>query len=299
MERAIAAPVLQAARPNFLTLTPVSVLVGIGAAVHEHVPISVGDCVLVLVGALLAHMSVNLLNEYDDFRSGLDSMTERTQFSGGSGALPKHPDAASATLTLGLICLGLTAALGLYFVYEKGSGLLPLGLLGVLLVVAYTPIVTRRPLLCLLAPGLGFGPIMVMGTAFVLSGHYSWGAATASIPPLLLVSELLLLNQFPDIEADRKVGRRHLPIVLGRKRSSVLFGALVIGSYAAIGLGVLFGSLPALSLLGLLGLPAGAILADRVYRNAEDSTALIPYMGLNVILIHVTLVLVAIGLLFG
>jgi len=299
MERAIAAPVLQAARPNFLTLTPVCVLIGIGVAVHDHVAVSIADCVLVMIGALLAHMSVNLLNEYDDFRSGLDAMTARTPFSGGSGALPKHPDAASATRALGLACLALVAILGLYFVYKRGVQLLPLGLLGVLLVLAYTPLVTRRPILCLLAPGLGFGPVMVMGTAFVLIGRYSWPALVASIPPLLLVSELLLINQFPDIDADRKVGRRHLPIILGRRRSSILFGAMLIGSYVAIGLGVAYGGLPELTLLALLSLPAGLLLVARAYVHAENTAALVPYMGLNVIVIHATLLLQAIGLLLG
>ncbi len=299
MERVIAAPVLRAARPSFLTLTPVCVLIGIGVAVNAHVAISISDCALMMVGALFAHISVNLLNEYDDFRSGLDAITARTPFSGGSGALPEHPDAAATTRALGLASLTLVAILGVYFVYQKGPGLLPLGLLGVLLVVAYTPWVTRRPLLCLFAPGLGFGPVMVMGSAFVLLGYYSWAALVASIPPLLLVSELLLINQFPDIDADRKVGRRHLPIILGRRRSSVLFGAMVIGSYTAIGLGVASGILPTLTLLGLLTLPAGALLLRRVYVNAENTAALIPYMGLNVILIHVTLLLLAIGLLLG
>jgi len=251
------------------------------------------------MGALLAHISVNLLNEYDDFRSGLDSLTVRTPFSGGSGSLPAHPEAAAATLIWGLLCLSVTAAIGLYFLCEKGMALLPLGLAGLVLVAAYTPLVTRQPLLCLFAPGLGFGPLMVVGTAFALSGHYSWIALTASLAPLLLVSELLLINQFPDIDADRQVGRRHLPIILGRRRCAVLFGILVVSAFVAIVVGRVAGSLPALALLGLLPLPLGMYLARQVYVYAEDVPRLIPFMGINVAMIHVTLLLVAIGLLFG
>ena len=299
MERAIVGPVLRAARPNFLTLTPVCVLIGIGAAIQTQAHVSVGDCLLVLCGALLAHISVNLLNEYDDFRSGLDSLTVRTPFSGGSGSLPAHPEAAAATRAAGLLSLGATAAVGLYFVYEKGIALLPLGLAGLVLVVAYTPLVTRRPLLCLLAPGFGFGPLMVVGTAFVLCERYSWIALVASMAPLCLVSELLLFNQFPDIDADRQVGRRHLPIVVGRRRSAALFGVLIIAAFSTVAIGVVVAILPPLALLALLPVPAGIFLARQVYVHADDLPRLIPYMGINVAMIHVTLLLLAIGLLFG
>ena len=291
--------VLRAARPNFLTLTPLCVLIGIGAALQIGTHLSVADCVLALCGALCAHLSVNLLNEYDDFRSGLDALTVRTPFSGGSGSLPAHPEAAAATRAAGLFCLGATGVIGVYFVYQKGLALLPLGLAGVLLVLAYTPKVTRQPLLCLLAPGLGFGPLMVVGTAFVLTGRYSWNAVVASLPPLFLVSGLLLLNQFPDIDADRQVGRRHLPIVLGRRRSALVFAALVAAAFGTLAAGVLLAVLPRMALLGVLMLPLGVVLARQAYLNAEDLPGLVRCMGLNVAMIHAVLLLLAVGLLLG
>lgn len=299
MSRAILGPVFRAARPNFLTLTPVCVFLGIAAAVKSGQPVGIGSALLVFFAALLAHMSVNLLNEYHDFRSGLDNLTIKTPFSGGSGSLPAHPEAASAVGISGAIALIATMLIGLYFVSIKGLALLPLGFLGVLLIAAYTPLLTHRPWLCLLAPGLGFGPVMVAGSAFVLAGHYTGTAALASLPPLFLVSELLLINQFPDIDADAEVGRRHLPIVMGRRRSAYLFAALLGAAYVAIGLGVLAGLLPPLSLLGLLTLPAGIVLMIRVPRYCEDSQQLIPLMGINIAVIHVTLLLLAIGILLG
>jgi 1,4-dihydroxy-2-naphthoate polyprenyltransferase len=296
---AIASPVLRATRPTFLSLTPVCVLIGIGAALQSHARISITDCVLVFIGALLAHISVNLLNEYDDFRSGLDSLTVRTPFSGGSGSLPLHPEAATATRMFGIITLLASGGIGLYFVIEKGVTLLPLGLIGLLLVIAYTPLLTRRPLLCLFAPGLGFGPLMIMGSSFALCGAYTWVAAAASLPPLLLVSELLLVNQFPDIDADRQVGRRHLPIVIGRKRSAILFGIMILASFGAIAICVGISILPRLAMLALLPLPVGLYLARQVYFQADNLPRLINYLGINVALIHVTLLLLALGLLFG
>ncbi len=299
MERAIVGSVLRAARPNFLTLPPLSVLIGIGVALRSGVHVALSECFLVLCGALLAHLSVNLLNEYEDFRSGLDLLTARTPFSGGSGSLPAHPQAAAATRAAGLACLLLTALIGVYFVSEKGLALLPLGLAGVLLVVAYTPRVTRWPLLCLLAPGLGFGPLMVMGTAFVLTGHYSLPAAVASLPPMFLASELLLVNQFPDVDPDRRVGRRHLPIVLGRRRSALVFGTLVAGAFAVPPVAVLAGRLPPWSLLAQLAAPLAVLVVRQVFVHADDLAGLTRWLGINVVMIHAALLLFAVGLLLG
>ena len=299
MERAILGPVLRAARPNFLTLTPVCVLLGVAAAAKSAAHVSLGAALLVLLAALLAHLSVNLLNEYHDYRSGLDSMTARTPFSGGSGSLPAHPEATYAVGASGTAALIATVLIGLYFVAREGWALLPLGFLGVIIVAAYTPMITHRPLLCLLAPGLGFGPVMVAGSAFVLAGHYSWTAAVASLPPMFLVSELLLINQFPDVDADARVGRRHLPIVIGKRRSAHLFAALVGAAYVSVGAGVLAGVLPRLALLALLTLPAGVLLMVRVPAYADDTPRLVPYLGINVALIHATLLLLAIGILLG
>lgn len=299
MERAIVGSVLRAARPNFLTLTPLSVLIGIGVALRSGAHVAVSEGLLILCGALLAHLSVNLLNEYEDFRSGLDLLTARTPFSGGSGSLPAHPQAAAATRAAGFFCLLLTALIGVYFVSEKGLALLPLGLLGVLLVVAYTPRVTRWPLACLLAPGLGFGPVMVMGTAFVLTGHYSLAAIVASLPPMFLASELLLVNQFPDVDPDARVGRRHLPITVGRRRSALVFAALVVASFVVPPAAVSAGILPPLSLLALLPLPLGLLVARRVFVHADDLPGLTRWLGINVVMIHATLLLFAVGLLLG
>jgi 1,4-dihydroxy-2-naphthoate octaprenyltransferase len=143
---------------------------------------------------------------------------------------------------------------------------------------------------------LGFGLLMVMGTDFVLTGHYSWPALFASLVPFFLVSDLLLLNQFPDVEADESVGRRHYPILIGRKASSLVYGAFLLGAYLAIIAGWALGYLPAWALLGLLALVLAVPTAIGAYRYAEDLEKLAPYMGLNVLLTVVTPILVAVGL---
>ena len=290
---------LGTARVPFLILTPACVALGVGTAYWTAGRVSVAYALLVLLGATAAHVSVNALNEYVDFRSKLDFHTLRTPFSGGSGTLPARPELARQALGLGVAGLLMAAGIGIYFVRVRGWALLPLGLLGLLVVVVYTPWLARVPFLCLIAPGLGFGPLMVVGTDFVLSGGYSWSAFVASLVPFFLVSDLLLLNQFPDAEPDRHVGRRHYPIVIGRRRSSVIYGTFLLLNYLSIIAGVLLNLLPAASLLGLGTVLVAVPAARNAYVYANDLKRLVPSLGLNVIINVATPVLVAIGLFLG
>ena len=286
-------------RLPFIILNPVCVLLGIATAVWTTGSVNIFHSVLALIGAISAHTSVNALNEYFDFKSGLDSMTRRTPFSGGSGTLPENPKLSRQALSTGLITLAITILIGFYFISFRGLSLLPIGVLGLLIILSYTTWISRNPILYLIAPGIGFGPLMVMGTNLVLTGGYTWTAFIASLVPFFLVSDLLLLNQFPDVEADQAVGRRHLPIVLGRKASSIIYGVFLLAAYLTIILGVWFEYLPEASLLGLgsVLISVPAFLGAFIY--SENISKLITFMGLNVIINVVTPVLVAIGLLVG
>jgi 1,4-dihydroxy-2-naphthoate polyprenyltransferase len=287
--------VMRSLRPNFLTLPPVCVFLGVAIAYRMTGHLNAVNVALVFLGALLAHAGVNLLNEYQDFTSGLDAMTIKTPFSGGSGALPAHPEAAALTLSAGVLSLAVTGVIGIYFLYTHGLALLPLGVLGLVIIGVYTSWITRHPLLCLIAPGLGFGPLMVMGTSFVLMDHYSWATFVASLTPFLLVSELLLINQFPDVEADRQVGRRHFPITLGRGPSARIFAAFLLLAFAPIAVGAGAGLFPRMTLLGLIPLVAAVPLVFQVLRKAEKPAQLTPYLGMNIGVIMSTITLFAVG----
>lgn len=286
-------------RVPFLILTPACVLLGFGTAIWRTHEVNILYLVLALIGAVCAHISVNALNEYFDFRSGLDFKTERTPFSGGSGTLPEKPDMARSALKTGLITFAITGMIGLYFVYIRGLLLLPLGILGLIIIFTYTIWITRYPILCLIAPGLGFGTFMVMGTDFVLTGQYSWTAFIASLVPFFLVSNLLLLNQFPDAEADQSIGRKHFPILVGRQTSSLIYGLFLLLAYLSIIFGVHLGYLPKISLIGLATIVIAVPAFVGASRHAEDIKKLTPYMGLNVIINIATPVLVATGLFIG
>ncbi len=275
-------------RPPFLVLSIITVLLGAATAHYEGAILNYQSLALALLGAVSAHISVNAFNEYFDFKSGLDLLTEKTPFSGGSGALPANPKGAKAVFAVALFFLLTTIAIGLYFLQLHGPALLPLGLLGVLIVIAYTPFINRHPLLCLVAPGTGVGLLMVMGTHFVLSGHYSLSALLVSLLPFFLANNLLLLNQFPDAIADQKSGRRTAPIVYGYRAGSHIYGLFLLLAAASLLLAVLAGVLPPLRLLALAVVLPG-LSAYRAARQFNGETAsLLPAMQSNVMVATAT-----------
>ncbi|MDY6933127.1 MAG: prenyltransferase [Spirochaetota bacterium] len=286
-------------RIPFLILNPVCVILGAATASWSGYELNYYYLALALVGAISIHISVNALNEYYDFTSGLDLNTKPTPFSGGSGTLPQNPDKPHFALITGLISLGVTILIGIYFLLVWGLWLLPLGLFGIIIVIAYTNWVTKNPVLCLIAPGMGFGILMVMGTDFVLTGTYSWTSFLASLVPFFLVSDLLLLNQFPDVEADQAVGRRHFPIVIGRHASVWIYGIFLAGAFSSVIVGYLCGFFPAEAFIALAAVFIAVPTVMGVARNADDIPKLIPYMGRNVIINILTPLLLAVGLFIG
>lgn len=291
-----AAAVLRASRPNFLILAPLCVGLGFAVVWQQGQEPALLHTLLVFLGAILAHAAVNLLNEYDDFRSGLDMITRRTPFSGGSGALPEAPSAARRVLIAGAGTLSVVIAIGLYFLWLRGLPMLVLGAAGIVLVVTYTRWITRSPIICLLAPGIGFGPVMVLGSVLALGGKLDTPALLAALVALLLVSELLLINQIPDAEADRQVGRRHLVITLGPQKAARLVALLLLASFAIILGGVVVMALPTSALMALAPLAPALWISRRLPHSLACPEDLNRILGINVAVLLATLALLAIGL---
>jgi len=286
-------------RPNFLLLAVSCVFLGLATAVYAGFEISVLGAVLCFVGGVLAHGAVNAFNEYEDIKSGLDFKTNRTPFSGGSGTIVPVPEKLPIALWTGIISSVICVGIGVYFYLLHGWPILLLGAIGLFVIIVYTPWLNKVPLLCLIAPGFGFGTLMVVGTYFCLTGSFSWTALLASFVPFFLVSNLLLLNQFPDVDADRSVGRKHLPIMIGRRSSAVIYAVFGALTYVTLLLGVILGLFPLWTLLGLLSLIFAVPAALGALKNADNLQQLGPSMGQNVLLNLVTPFLMGIGFLVG
>jgi 1,4-dihydroxy-2-naphthoate octaprenyltransferase len=284
-------------RAPFLFLALVLAFLGACIAWYESRqfggPFTIGYAVLAGVGILLAHISVNVLNEYFDYRSGVDFKTQRTPFSGGSGALPSGQVTPNQALWLGVGSLVAIVPIGIYFTIVRGWILLPLLVVAAACIVLYTPLILKVgwPEW---APGVGLGVLPILGAYFVHTGAYTAPAVIASIPPGILVHNLLLLNEFPDVEADSTANRKTLPIIIGRGKASIVYSALTVIVYLWIIGGVATRQMPVFSLLGLLTIP-WAFKAIRGSLKYDDMSKLGPAMASNVLVVLITQLLMGIG----
>lgn len=290
---------LQSTRPPFLVLTPVCVFLGLSIALIDATTINVATFFIILLGAISAHVCVNTLNEYYDFKTGLDLKTTKTPFSGGSGALPEQPDMASSVLLVGVASLCVTVAIGIYLILTHNLTLLPIGIAGLLLVITYTQLLNRMPFLCLIAPGLGFGILMVSGTHLVLTGTTGNHPLLVALIPFFLINNILLLNQYPDMKADADTGRRTFPIVFGLKNSNMIYALFMLSAYALIALYIGLGYLPRLSGIALLPLALASFALFGAIKYNGRIGDFPQYLGANVaagiltpLLLGVSLVLV-------
>ena len=253
----------------------------------------IGYALLASMGLLAVHISVNTLNDYFDYRSGIDLEAERTPFSGGSGVLPAGLLKPRSVLWFGLACFLLALPVGVYFVVVRGLLLLPLIMIGAVCVLLYTPIITRIPW-PEWSPGAGLGSLPVLGIYFVQTGAYTLPAVVASIPSGILVHNLLLLNEFPDVEADEKAGRKTLPIVLGERKAGIVYLASTLAVYLWIVGGVAAGQMPTYCLIALLTVP----FAEKAIRGAlkhRERSELLSATGSNVIVVLLTQLLMGVG----
>ncbi len=291
--------VAQSMRIPFLTLTPICVFLGASIVVANQTNVSLSLLILTLLGALLAHISANTLNEYFDFKSGLDFATTRTQFSGGSGALPQNPEMVSAVFAVGTTSLIATSMIGSFYVWKYGVGIVPIGVVGLVLIVAYTEWISRHPFLCLIAPGIGFGFLMVVGTQFVLEGEYAPLSWLVAVVPFFVVNNLLLLNQYPDIQADTNVGRNHFPIAYGIKYSNMVYAFFILATIAVIAICILTGYFPVLSLIALLPMPLAFFSLYGAIKYGETIGKFPQYLEANAAVAILTPLLLGISIIFG
>ena len=280
-------------RFHFIPLTVILVSLGTAIGAYEGF-FHLGNFLLAMIGSVLVHITVNVINDYYDYIGGIDLNTQRTPFSGGSGVLTSNLLKPKQAFCLATICLLIAMGIGAYFVLTKGWILFPLLLVAGFSAYFYNVYLSKWMVGELFA-GLNFGPLIVLGSYYVQTGRYSWEALVASLAPGILTSNLLFLNEFPDREADEKGGRKHLVITLGRKDARFIFVALLLASYLCIVIGVLTKMMPVVALIGLGTIGFGWKAAKGALKYYNDTNQLVPALGANVITILGTQALLAIG----
>lgn len=264
---------------------------------------------LTLLGASLIHIATNMFNDYFDFKSGNDfQVRHQNPFAGGGRVLTAGLVKPSTHLLVSTTCLVLGCLIGLYFIFVLSLPyLFLLGLIGVVSSIFYVgpPFKVAYRGIGELIVGINFGPVMTLGAYYVQTGRFAVEPFLASIPVGLLIAAVLWINEFPDMDADRAVGKKTLVLRLGYSRSIAVYTGMVALAYVLIivyALLKVFSPIPITSLaslIALLSLPF-AVKAVRVLRaNYKDPHAIIP-ANANTIFLHLTFgILAIVGFVIG
>lgn len=295
-------------RANFLLLAVLLVAIGTALAYAFTEPGSRGwnwlDIALITVGVIASHISVNLFNEYSDFNTKIDFNTLHNPFSGGSKMLVQGFTTPTAVLRMAIITLVIALLIGAYYVYASHWSLLFFILIGGFSIVLYTDLLAKY-LMGELFSGLALGTMVVLGTYIALTTNWYmpiWDilpleVILISIPPGILTSLLLLLNEFPDAEADKAGGRHHVVIRFGKKGAAYIYVAGLILTFGTIAAIVVLGLFSPWMLIALLPLPLAFKTGMTALKYGTENDKIIPAMGMNVMMILGTDLLLTIGVL--
>ena len=287
---------LRAIRIRFLLASVIAVSNGLAIAYWKTGQFDLLYAGLTYAGVAFLHASVDLLNDYWDYKRGIDAATTRTNFSGGTGVLPDNVLTPKAVYTAGIMFLILGALVGAYFVSIRG--VMIAAILGFAVVAIYfysTSIVNS---------GLGElfvgikGAMIVLGTFYVQVGVIDAAAIFIGIIVGLLSATVLFVNSFPDFDADKSKGRRTLVILAGKRKAAMAFPFFIIAAYALIIAGIFFGFTKVHSLASLASVPLAVKAIATLRKDHETTQGLVPTMGATVAYSRVTGFVLAASVLF-
>ncbi len=283
-----------AIRPRTLPAALAPVAIGSAVALAENA-FRLLPALASLAGALLLQIAVNLANDYFDFKSGVDT-AERL---GPVRVTQSGLIAPAAVRGAMLATLAAAALVGIYLVGVGGWPIVLIGLASLGGVLGYSggpyPLASR---------GLGdlcvfvfFGPVAVIGTHYVQALAFSATAMVMSLPPGLLITAVLVVNNLRDIDTDRAAGKRTLAVMIGASRTRCEYAVLVGLAYLTPAIAFLAGRYPATILLPLLTLPLAARCTRLIF--TADGRDLNDGLGRTAMLALVFSLLLAAGLVMG
>jgi 1,4-dihydroxy-2-naphthoate octaprenyltransferase len=286
-----AARYVAATRPPFLIASVLPVLIGLATIEYSQIPINPLTAFLTLIGAILAHAGINVLNDYYDHLNGTDAAnTERLfPFTGGSRFIQNAVLTPKQTLRYGLALFAGTIVIGLVLAYLSGLELIFIGLVGLLIGWAYSapPLMLNSRGLGELSVALGFGILIPLGADFVQRGELSLLPLYAGFPYALLVTNLLYINQFPDLKADTLAGKHHWVVRLGTNRARWVYLIIALLAYGFLLAFTLKGRLPETALLGLIAAPISFAAGMLLVWNADKPQRLKTAIKLTILSIVV------------
>ncbi len=232
---------LQVADPKIWVASVIPLTVGAALAWcfgTQTKPLSWLWFVIAAAGVFLIEIAKNALNEVIDYQSGVDPGIDeehRTPFSGGKKSIVDGRLDLTQCAYIAFSCFALAAVIGIALTVFVEPMVFWVGLAGFLLAVVYSLPPFK---LCYrgfgeIAVGLAFGPAIVLGVYVLIEGRFDWLTLLVSLPIAFLISNVLVINQFPDYEADKRFGKKNWVVRLGKEKSVRLFAALFVLAYIA------------------------------------------------------------------
>ena len=268
---------LRVIRVRFLLASVIAVLVGLALNWSQNGSIEFFDAFLTFAGVMALHASVDLLNDYWDFKRGIDTKTTRTKMSGGTGVLPEGLLKPSSVYRAGVFFLVLGALIGSYFVITYGILIAIILGFAILSIYFYSTKIVDS--------GLGEffvavkGSMIVIGTFYFQSGEVNIESILAGIVIGTLSSLVLFIASFPDHDADKSKGRKTLVITVGKEKARKLFWIFPLFAYGVIVIGVVLNYLPVFTLISLMSFPLIIKSGIGLQKNYDSVENLVPYMS--------------------
>ena len=286
---------LRVIRVRFLLASIIAVSVGLSLNWWQNSTLDSLDAILTFAGVMALHASVDLLNDFWDFKRGIDTKTKRTKMSGGTGVLPEGLLKPSSVYRAGVAFLIIGTVIGGYFVITDGITIAIILGFAILSIYFYSTKIVDS--------GLGEffvavkGAMIVIGTLFIQSGEITIESILAGIVVGALSSLVLFIASFPDHDADKSKGRKTLVIVAGKEKAVKLFWIFPLVSYCAIISGVLLQVFPLLSMISFLSIPImiKSGLGLKKHFNSVDN--LFPFMSSTLMFSRLTGVLFVVSFL--
>src|ERR671914_2744172 len=269
---------LRAIRVKFLLASLFASGNGMALALWKYSSFDLNYALLTIAGVFSLHASIDLLNDYWDYKRGIDKITKRTKFSGGSGVIPENLLSPKTVYRAAILFLLVGVLIGFFFVAVRGPIIAFILIFAVLAIFFYSSKIVNFGLAELFV-GIK-GALVVVGSFFVQTSTVEPSAIFVGTMIGLLSSSVLLVTSFPDYDADRLGGRRTLVILIGKKRSYRIFSALIISLYPMIILGIFLNFTSIFSIGCFISAPYAFRAIRELRKNyGEANTALVPAMA--------------------
>jgi len=271
---------LEELRAPFFTASIITIILGTVIAWNKTRIIHWGYFFLTLVGGVLLQAGTNVANDYFDHKSGNDQVNKEyiRPFTGGSRLIQKGLLSPREVIFESVICIIAGSVIGVYLAYQRGMPILWFGLVGVISGFFYTapPFYWAKRVIGELLVGLNYGVLMCLGAYYVQTQSIEWPPIIASIPVGLLISAVLYINEFPDYEADRAVGKTHLVVRLGREKAIKGYILQLVIAYVIIIMGVILKIIPVSALFVFLTLPLAVNAISTLKKYYAEPMKLFP-----------------------